>query len=83
MLAESGKVWCFGCGAHGQLGLGARVLNSPSPALLEAPLPAGARVRQVAAGHCHSALVTGGQQIETLSTADGAEDDIGKIIHPY
>ncbi|XP_037082015.1 X-linked retinitis pigmentosa GTPase regulator-like [Pollicipes pollicipes] len=52
---ESGEVFSFGVGSQGQLGLGSRVLSAVSPQRL--PL-AELCVRQVAAGHCHSALVT-------------------------
>ncbi|KAF0305835.1 X-linked retinitis pigmentosa GTPase regulator [Amphibalanus amphitrite] len=62
-LTESGEVWCFGGGSQGQLGLGSRLLTAPTPQLLSLGQLRG---REVAAGHCHSAVVTEDHQLLTF-----------------
>ncbi|KAG7379278.1 hypothetical protein PHYPSEUDO_008774 [Phytophthora pseudosyringae] len=51
-----GRVWAWGCNAYGQLGIGLETAQLHTPAL-GAP-PSSIRVRHIAAGWAHSALIS-------------------------
>ena len=57
LFPECGKVYTFGSGFNGQLGLGTKVLCTSSPTCVKFK----PKVIQVAAGENHTALITGKQ----------------------
>ena len=58
-----GRVWSFGHGAHGRLGLGGSWLSACTPRPVE--LPSRVRVAQVAAAHRHSVALDVGSRRST------------------
>ena len=69
-----GRVWSFGHGAHGRLGLGGSWLSACTPRPVE--LPSRVRVAQVAAAHRHSVA------LDVLGRAyTWGSDEVGQLGH--
>ncbi|KAH8098603.1 hypothetical protein JL720_1560 [Aureococcus anophagefferens] len=69
-----GRVWSFGHGAHGRLGLGGSWLSACTPRPVE--LPSRVRVAQVAAAHRHSVA------LDVLGRAyPWGSDEVGQLGH--
>ncbi|CAN7989172.1 unnamed protein product [Ixodes hexagonus] len=74
-LTAEGKVYAFGDGRNGQLGLGNKTTQSGKPQPI--PFPEGIKIARVVCGESHTAFLSG--KLQLLTCGDSRH---GKLAHP-
>ena len=57
-MTEAGDVYSFGSSSNGQLGLGTRILETPTPLKIASISSSGHKIVRLSCGENHTALVT-------------------------